>query len=356
MVLKSLAFLVLTFLTGVSYAQTALTLQQAYQLATQGKCQDTISVLKGQYGLFSKSRKVNETVLELGAVCLEKMGQYKSALTLHYQILNSVHFKNHNLIMQNYKKNQSADDVDEVPAKLAKIYFRIGRIYSTFILSKRSISPKDYTISFNQSKKYLALAILGEHEEDSAEKILKLLDKEEEDKNKLVYQSSWHASLGYMNWQDQVFLAGPSGRTPLTATTEGLCIGGGYEQANAYWGWKVSACYASAKSNVGDNIPNDFDYYQEGVPVNALAISSGVFMPLSTGNTSIGLELPIFLRTGNYTDPSNTAFSIEQKTMLAIGVAVDAKWRINQFGLSSKIAKIFSLPSLAWTLEGHYHF
>jgi hypothetical protein len=355
--LKIILFLAYFFSNeSLLQAQGTIPLSKAYQLATSGNCQETLRILKAHHGLFVKEGKPKETVLELGAVCLEKIGKYKAALSLHYQILNLYHFKAHNLVMQKYDLNQSVDDLEEVPAELAKVYFRMGRVYATFILSLMQLPEKDYEYSLQESKKFLSLSVFAEHEEDAAEKLLQALDKREDDRKKKLFHSSWHATLGYMNWQDEVYLAGPTGRSQLIATTEGPCIGGGFEKANSYWGWKISGCYVMAKSNVGDNIANDFDYYQEGVPVNALSLNPGIFMPLSSGNSSIGLELPVFIRSGSYTDPTDTAFSIEQKTFVSMGIAVDAKWKISQYGLSSKIIKILGLPSVAWVIEGHYHF
>jgi hypothetical protein len=280
------------------------------------------------------------------------------ALANLFRAIKNHHRLAHDKNMQSFKTNDSADEIEEQNKGLLSIYFKLARNYlSIAIAGTITDQPtEDQLFASEQAKKYIEICIAQEYREEDAEKMRETLTNWGQERERRQFSKRYFMGVGFASWQDSLTLVNDTqqSETELLATTEGPCIGGGIDASNFYWGWKLEACLAFATANVGENSRN-VDYFQQGVGVTALLTSPGIYYRPNSGEVALGLEIPILLRSGDYTAPAGN-FSLQETSLVALGVGTELRWFYQKVDFSGKMTKFLGMPSVFWMGMAHYRF
>lgn len=184
--------------------------------------------------------------------------------------------------------------------------------------------------------------------------LTEMVTEYEEEKLRAQYKKQLRISLEFMSFQDHVYLLNRSSgkKTRLLATHSGLCAGGGREFENDVRLFQLAGCFYRGTSTISSEATS-VTYDQSSVPVNGVFFTPGYFTKTFSKNFIIGVETPVFYRSGEWTLPAGQ-FSFSKENLMGAGVNVVMKIRPQKFEdkweLTTKLGKLFPNPSINWSI------
>lgn len=220
-------------------------------------------------------------------------------------------------------------------------------------------TPEDVK-SANKLKRESALKNLEmlKVDEDEIKLLSEMVSEYEEAKLKEKYKNHLKISLEFMSFQDHVYLYNltSGAKTRLLATHSGLCAGGGREFENDFRIFQLSGCFYRGTSTISSE-SSAVTYDQSSVGVNGLFFTPGYMTKTFSKNFIVGVETPIFYRSGEWTLPAGR-FSFGKENLMGAGVNLVMRIRPKKFEdkweLSTKMGKLFPNPSINWSIGLSY--
>lgn len=275
------------------------------------------------------------------ALSLERQKKYKEA----YNLFSDLHSTSEK---ENPKKKFYAYKM----AFLAVTEYRMIHEYT----------PKELVTALNQKKDF-ALKNLAEqtgNDDDEITLLTEMVSEYEESKKKEEYVSHLKVSLEFMSFQDYVYLHNHSNgaKTRLLSTHSGLCAGGARVFENESRQFQLGGCFYRGTSTISSEV-STVTYDQSSVGVNGIFFTPGYFTKSFSKNLILGVETPVFYRSGEWTLPAGQ-FSFSKDKVLGGGVSVVMKIQPQKFEqkweLTTKMSKLFPNPSIQWSIGLGYHF
>ncbi len=332
--------------------------QRAYK---KGEYKSSLSILRKKYNI--KSSKVNSAVLQLYALNLEKLSRYETALKYYLRLMNKQYRKLNRKVMRKVARTKSYDDLGELPKKLLFYYSRTAIIFSR--LYQRDISKGNKRrLGFYKAKTKMfgEICLEQEYAEDEVEEAIGRLDKVDQEIKKKVFRKSWLASIEYVSWHDSVDLVSESTgiATELISTTEGWCLGGGWQKENDFIEYNFKGCLAFAGATIGvrNSGQSAIEYKQSGVFVLGLLAGPGVIWKPKGTPVGFGVSLPFVYRSGSYQDATvaGESFTIDGATKISLGPLIESQWHYTKWDFVIKFGKLLNFPGSYWSLGMQYNF
>jgi hypothetical protein len=331
-----------------------LIIKKSKEYFSKGQYQKTISLLKGEYNLNRAGTPYE--VIEIIANSYDNSGEYSKAQNL-YSYLIKVRYKKKNLtIIKLYKKDGNADDLPEAPDKLYYYYHRRGDLLSKiYVRDKTKLSVKKKNSYKKFTKIYTEILLNSAYEGEDVEKITERIEKSDLDAELKIFNWKWFTSLHYITWRDKLKLQTPTNvAVDIRTTVEGFCLGGGLEYQNAWWSWNVNGCYAFTKASVGSD-GQLVNYFQKDVSTTAIFLGVGAHYKPMAKDVSIGFNIPIVYKDGDYTVPST--FTLDDQDIVTFGYLFEINWYWKPaLSYSLKFGKIYKFSSSLLSVGAVYHF
>lgn len=368
MVLKGLLplFLLLMIVAASSETQAQVRVgsgderlfEQAKSAFKQGQYQNVLAILNRRYNL--KDNSTPGGALALAGYSYEKLGQWRNAEKI-WAFLITQRYKRANSIMIKAYRADEIDEAQEAPEKLYEYYHRRAEaLTQLYTRDYKSLRPKLRDLYRKTALMYVAiLEEADDYEDDTYDTIPERLEAFAKEVKANKYRSNWFLQSSYMSWRDRIAIVFSDGsRAEIESTGEGSCHGGGWRYENDYWEFNFNGCYALASMTVGaedlgSSAPIN-NYFQKGVPSTAIMGGpSFLWKPRSKG-ASFGVHLPFVYRKGEY--ESTPGATLEETTIFTYGYLLQADWRFEKWGFSTKFGKIQRFSSSVWSLGAMYTF
>ena len=339
------------FATGTSAREVSLQEKEDFRNAKiafkKGLYDTSLTYLKDRYSF--RSLNTPTGALELGALANEKLGYNKEALFIYSLLIKKKYERTNRDVIRAYRSDGNADNIpDDIDEKLSFYYYR--KAHNAKVLFDESNND----FYFKAATMYAAVCMEGDHYEDEAEELFEAASERSNEYKRLTFKKSYNALISYMTWQNELTLTSNSGTSQeIKSTTEGTCLGGGIEYANAYVVYRIDGCLAFASATVGEDSA-DIDYFQSKVSERALFVFPGVRWKPAAGSVSIGLSTPLVYRVGDFTEPDG--FTVDGKTKIGVGLMIETGWQRQNFGVDLKLGKISGFSSTTMSFGANYKF
>ncbi len=279
---------------------------------------------------FKRTKKIPGQILYLYAVNLQKLGKHKNAIYYFNQTIKKRFLKSHIKALKALKADEV--DGDEIPKLLKATYFYMAQSYYVIFTSSED---KLYA---ERAKKFFRIcddAGFNDRCSDFLDNINKKLDVKE--KSKRSFEFFLYA--GRIMFNDRVKIKNSTTGTTasIISNTDGLCYGAGLRLQNYYKGWQASGCAFSGYAGVSGEIDSTA-YKQLGVPVAGLYLEGGYFWRTDNESTRLGVSVPIFYRSGLYSQPSG--YTIEETKNTSFGIAISTGFQLPLVELEIKLANM----------------
>lgn len=223
-------------------------------------------------------------------------------------------------------------DGDEIPKLLKATYFYLAQSYYAVY---NSTQDKLYA---ERAKKYFKICDDSDFNDrcaDFIENINTKLDLFQ--KSKKSYEFFLYA--GRIMFNDRVRIKNDSTGTSATilSATDGLCYGAGLRLQNYFKGWQFSGCAYTGYAGVNGEIDST-TYKQIGVPIAGLYAEGGYFWRTDSESTRLGISIPVFYRSGFYSQP--TGYSIDNAQNTSVGLALSTGFQLPIVELEIKLANM----------------
>ncbi|MAZ49304.1 MAG: hypothetical protein CME65_12145 [Halobacteriovoraceae bacterium] len=277
-----------------------------------------------------KTKNIPSTALYLYAVNLQKLGRHKESIYYLNRMIKRNYLKAHIASIKMLKNDEI--DGDEIPKLLKATYFYMAQSYYAIF---NSTQDKVYA---ERSRKFFKICYDSDFSDkcsDFIENIDAKLDVIE--KSKKSFEFFLFAGRIMFNDRVQIKNNDTGASATILSASDGLCYGAGLRLQNYYKGWQFSGCAFSGYAGVNGEIDST-NYKQLGVPVAGLYAEGGYFWRTDSESTRLGLTLPIFYRSGLYSQP--TGYSIENSRTTSFGMAVSAGFQLPVVELEIKLANM----------------
>lgn len=354
MVLRVFIFLSCFFVATPLMAQVTKSkvYQNAFREYESRNYRKSIATLNSRFDL--RGAKMPASVAILAGYNFEALKDYYSAREMYEKAIDQVFRNDHQRIMESYKKEGNAFEIGEVPKFLSRLYGRLARVYLEDYNSrviKLTDGAKDH--SERMIRIYSDICLEVECEETDPDQILDGLDRVKQNFSRAQYSWSKSLSLSLITWKDSLTLVNENVSQEIDSTAKGSCLGGELGYGNYYIQYAGSFCFASTKASVGKD-SEDISYFQNDVSVNALIFAPTFYWMPFGGSASLGFELPLVYRTGDYTEPDG--FEIEGNRSLNFGLGLSMNWKTPSWSFFNKINKVSGFKSSFIQLGLRYHF
>lgn len=279
---------------------------------------------------FKRTKRIPATVLYLYAVNLQKLGNHKNAVYYLSQMIKKQYLKKHLKVMKAYRDDEI--DGDEIPKLLKATYFYIAQShYAIFNKTKE----KSYA---EKAKKYFKIC----DESDFNDRCADFLENIEEKLNyaeKIKEEFEFFLYAGRLMLNDRIGIKDNSSgaSASILSSADGVCYGAGLRLQNYFKGWQVSGCLYSGFAALKGEISGT-QYKQLGVPVAGLYSEVGRYWRTDDQSTRLGLSVPLFYRSGLYSQP--TGFTLEDAQKLSFGAALTMGFQLPLIELEIKLASM----------------
>ncbi len=323
-----------------------------------GQYQNVLALLNRRYSLRDSSTPSG--ALALAGYAYEKLGQWNNAEKI-WAFLITQRYRTANSKMTKAYRADAIDEAQEAPLKLYEYYHRRAEALTQLYQNDyKSLSPRLRDLYSKTALMYVAiLEESDDYEDDSYDTIPERLEKFDKEVKAKKYRNNWFLQSSYMSWRDRIGIVFSDGsRAEIESTGEGSCFGGGWRYENDYWEFNLNGCYAMASMTIGaEDLGNTTpinNYFQKGVPSTAIMGGpSFLWKPRSKG-ASFGVHIPFVYRKGDY-EPAPTA-TLEDTQIFTYGYLLQADWRFEKLGISTKFGKVQRFSSSVWSLGLMYTF
>lgn len=327
----------------------------AKEAYSQEKYQSAISILRRRYDFRDNATPYG--ALTLAAMAYEKMENLKNAQHIYTFLIKRRYADINNEIISSYKTN-GADDLPEAPEKLYSYYYKRGDLLSKiYVRDGRYMPTKRKKLYRSTAKSYSEIVSESDFEPEDdgdADDILARMEQADNKWKMETFKFGYFASLHYLTWRDKFKITTPSGTAvDIRSTAEGWCVGGGLKYENDWWQWNVNGCYAAMNATVG-NDSQVVNYFQKNVPASAFFVGAGGFWKPKAMDATIGFNIPLMYRTGDYTEPAG--YQLDNTSTLSYGWLIETQWNWNKFAYSLKFGKINKFSSSMLFIGGLYNF
>lgn len=277
-----------------------------------------------------KTRGVPSRVLYLYAVNLQKLGKHKASIYYFNRMIKKGYLKAHVKAI----KMLQADEVDgdEIPKLLNATYFYMAQSYYAIFAST------DDKLYAERAKKFFKICDdsgFNDRCYDFIENINAKLDVIQKSKKSFEF----FVYAGRIMFNDRVKIKNndTGNSATILSATDGLCYGAGLRLQNYFKGWQFSGCAYSGYAGVNGEIDST-TYKQLGVPIAGLYAEGGYFWRTDSESTRLGVSVPVFYRSGLYSQPSG--YSIEGARNTSFGLAVSTGFQLPLVELEIKLANM----------------
>lgn len=306
--------------------------------------EQTISILRRRYDF--RDANTPYGALTLAAYAYEKMDKLKNAQHIYTFLIKRRYKSMNNEIIAEYKRN-GTDDLPEAPEKLLSYYYKRGDLLSKiYVRDGRYMSTKRKKLYKNTATSYAEIVGDSDYEPEDdgdADDIITRMENADKNWQMETFKWGWFASVHYLTWRDKLTITTPSNVTiDIRSTAEGWCLGGGLKYENDWWQWNVNGCYAAMAATVG-NDSQVVNYFQKDVGASAFFAGAGGFWKPMAMDATIGINIPLMYRTGDYTEPAG--YILENTDTFSFGYLIEAQWHWNKWSYSMKFGKINKFSS-----------
>lgn len=162
-----------------------------------------------------------------------------------------------------------------------------------------------------------------------------------------LYSISYQFIFSYKTWNYKLVLERDNAEdADLLSTEKGPCVGVGIKYQNAFWGADTSICYGLMTATIGEDEDTNINYNQHNVSINALFSQSSVFWKPKK-DVAIKFGLPLILRSGSYSNISNT--TVTEGNNFSYGLSFGADWSISNHSLNITMGTFHDYPSSYWS-------
>lgn len=309
-----------TFLfSSVGYAQNrSLYLKKAQKQFLKGRPDTALKTLNRFYNL-KQINKLPPSVLNLLGLIYQKKKKYRLSAKLFHLTIRKKYRKQHNEVVRELNYD-NLDDL-KINSKLLRIYYHLGQNYY-YIYSKT-----DNFSYFNASRTYFRICDKKGHLASSTKRYLDSLNEKLEYVESLEKTISFYANAGGILFQEPITLVNKNDdkdEVDLISNNNGVCVGGGMMYGNIKHGWDIYGCAYTAAATITNAVGSSVQYKQKDVAVTGFYMSPGYYYRPYDKLSSIGLSVPLFYRTGDFSDTEN--YTVKAKGQLSAGISIDAKW------------------------------
>lgn len=313
----------------------------------------TIHTLKSSFSL--KSRNTPPGALILAAYSYEKLGKWSQVVKTYNLLIRATYNRKNRKIIRRFLK-KGADNLPKAPKKLYRYYHRLAESMLQFYLhNRKKLSTKQRKKLHKRVAMYVEILSDSDYEDDSYDTIMERFEQYDKYIAQTLYHSNWFVSASYISFRNQLSLQrqGDGLVIPITSTAEGTCLGGGWRYQNAFWEYSINGCFSSASMNVSADANSSIAYKQSEVPGLLLMLGPSVLWKPSSGDFSIGINLPFIYNYGGYTVP--TGYDINNQTLLTYGYFLESNWKLPKWGFFTKLGKAAKFKSTIWVLGISYN-
>lgn len=277
-----------------------------------------------------KTKNIPSTVLYLYAVNLQKLGRHKNSIYYFNRMIKRSYLKAHVKSLKMLRDDEI--DGDEIPKLLKATYFYMAQSYYAIF---NSTSDKLYA---QRARKFFKICDDSDFSDKCSEFIENIDAKLDViEKSKKSFEFFLYA--GRIMFNDRVQIKNNDTGTTATilSATDGLCYGAGLRLQNYFKGWQFSGCAYSGFAGVNGEIDST-TYKQLGVPIAGLYAEGGYFWRTDSESTRLGVSVPVFYRSGLYSQPSG--YTIENSRNTSFGLAVSTGFQLPIVELEIKLANM----------------
>ncbi len=329
--------------------------KRAYTLYEQGQYESALHEIDSVLNSRTNS-KVPDNYLFLAATIYQKTGQYERALRFVDSIIERQFEADNQTVLRNFTPSSIASIDSEIPQGLVLLYLLKSTVYNGILLHRtQELTGEQKEYYFNFIKTSAELAYTAAYKEDYADKLIASVTQLEKEYRDNLFVENYFLGLHYFTWRDEITLKSASGQEfKVRATNSGLGVLGGKRWASARREYTLFGALSAADSTVGNDDPT-VNYFQSGVSTKMAQLGAGAFYRPMAGGVSIGSEIAGVYRIGDYEEPPGAA-TIEETSLLTVGVFVALKWKISMLEFELRMGKILGMPSSATNFGLAYHF
>jgi hypothetical protein len=290
-------------------------------------------------------RPLSEKEQALFFINSNKLRRPKDVIRLATFQIRKIYKEPHKKVIMALKKQDVASLEPETPRGLKSIYFNLAKAYYT-IASKMKFNSPVAAKAEKRAMKYAQISQDLNYQYDQAEKILQAFKLRREKIQKKTKMDSTAIFLGQFSWQDYLKLKGNGSEVEVFSTTKAFALGYETGTRNSYTRTSHQFIFMSGSGNVGDNNHPTVNYFQRSVGVNMIWWAWGKNWLIETSNSEIGFRIPVGYRLGAYSVPAG--YTLESKGQLTAGLALEARWKIENWFLNWNLAKMTFQKSFLW--------
>jgi hypothetical protein len=167
-------------------------------------------------------------------------------------------------------------------------------------------------------------------------------------------------SVEWLWWQEPLELVGSNGtRLAMVTTANGPCFGGGWKKIKSTSVFSLQGCFFSASNEVGLVGRGTTQYYQQGVESYGILFGPGWLWRPSSGNVTLGVQVPGFFRYADWTLPptqgGSVTYDVASQTRVSGGLLLEGGWSVHRLNFAQKIGFLYKTGAF-WVTEFDFRF
>jgi len=295
----------------------------------------------------SPERAYDDKELILISHSLRKEGFNRQDIKLNVRLIKQKYLREHQKLVKAIKDGDSIDG-SEYTEGLKIVYWNLLQDYGKIIEGYSNVSQlidKDHK-AFLQYNKILSNL---EFRESQVDKLSDKLMAHIQDLQERVYKFSWSLSATYVSWQQFAKLTYATGKSHLTITNQGNCLGGDAGYENRYYHFYFDGCFLYGAGNVQGETSGP-TYQQSSIAAYGLKAGPGVSMIVSSSRSRIGVKLPLIANYQKLSQPADTTATVKEESPLSAMLSLYSRWQFNKWYFQTEFGKYVNNDASFWGL------
>jgi hypothetical protein len=353
MVLRLTISVVVLLSLSSAWANETRVYREAFAAHQARNYATSLRILRQHFDLYNA--QAPQAIILLAAFNFEGLQDFPEARNLYQILLRRRYEDEHIRAVRTYQEAGHAFDLDELPRPLVQLYERLMVVeFALYKQNYREFSQAQRDRARELITMYANICLENDCDIDQVDVILNELDTLKVWLERTTKQ--WYAALtlSYASWRDRVEVKNPNEIISLVSSVKGPCVGGEIGHGNDFWEWGVGACLSFAKGSVTHKDSPTAEYFEARVPVNSFHLSPIVrWKPLGAG-ASLGVELPLIYRSGDFSVPEG--YELQGNRTLNLGLGINFNWQFESLGVHTKLQKVSGFESTVFQFGVSYRF
>lgn len=298
----------------------------------------------------------NWMALERLAISFERREKFKEAIEIYRKIIIGFNKEAHEKIISTPPSRM--DSTYYAKTKLPLYYYKLAFLNTQLFSKTNNYTPINERSKYKKNAEgFIGLARKVKSDEGELKLLEDLLQEKISTEEKLVYKAHWYAALDFISWQDRLYLVtlASGQKTNLLSTAIGTCLGLGRKWENSKYEFDMEGCFAVATATISSE-DRAVRYQQSSVSVKGLMVGPGMYFKTFSDNVLLGFHVPIKYRQGDWTNPDESLYRLENDKSWEVGYFVQSKIKIKSISLRTRLGKVFPNPGSLWSIGILYDY